>query len=93
MIVHELAHLVEPGHGPAFQELAGRYPLAERAEGFLIAKAGGTDADTDPMANDVDVDPDAIPLGPGDAPAAPPSTVDDTILPADKRTPHLPFPT
>ena len=65
VIVHELAHLVERGHGPAFHDLAGRYPLAERAEGFLIAKAGGTDAETDPMADDLDVDPDAIPLGPG----------------------------
>lgn len=65
VIVHELAHLVERGHGPAFQELAHRYPLAERAEGFLIAKAGGTDPDTDPLADDLDSDPDAIPLGPG----------------------------
>ncbi|WP_235928298.1 M48 family metallopeptidase [Goekera deserti] len=35
VLVHELAHLVEPGHGPAFWELVGRYPLAERALGFL----------------------------------------------------------
>jgi predicted metal-dependent hydrolase len=39
VIVHELAHLVEAGHGPAFQELVSRYGLAERARGFLIAKA------------------------------------------------------
>ena len=38
VIVHELAHLVEPGHGPAFQALVSRDPLAERATGFLIAK-------------------------------------------------------
>lgn len=92
VIVHELAHLVERGHGPAFQELAGRYPQAERAEGFLIAKAGGTDPDIDPMANDVDVDPDAIPLGPGE-PSAPPSVVGGIGLAADKLTPPLPFPT
>jgi predicted metal-dependent hydrolase len=38
VIVHELAHLVEHGHGPAFKELVNRYPRAERARGFLIAK-------------------------------------------------------
>ena len=38
VIVHELAHLVEPGHGPAFKRLVARHPLAERATGFLIAK-------------------------------------------------------
>jgi predicted metal-dependent hydrolase len=38
VIVHELAHLVEPGHGPAFRALEGRYRRAERAIGFLMAK-------------------------------------------------------
>jgi len=38
VIVHELAHLVVDGHGPAFAELAGRYPRTERATGYLIAK-------------------------------------------------------
>ena len=37
VIVHELAHLVELGHGPAFQALADRYPKQERAYGFLLA--------------------------------------------------------
>lgn len=41
VIIHELAHLVEPGHGRAFQDLVGRYPLAERAKGFLIAIGDG----------------------------------------------------
>ena len=44
VLVHELAHLVEPNHGHAFNALVARYPLAERARGFLIAK----DLDPDP---------------------------------------------
>jgi predicted metal-dependent hydrolase len=37
VLMHELAHLVQSDHGPAFQELVGRYPLAERARGYLLA--------------------------------------------------------
>lgn len=61
VIVHELAHLVEPGHGPRFQELASRYPLAERAEGYLLAKDGGDDPTSDPLGDDVDDDPSGAP--------------------------------
>ncbi len=39
VLIHELAHLVEPRHGPAFWDLVHRYRRAERARGFLLAKA------------------------------------------------------
>ncbi|MGH9223512.1 MAG: M48 metallopeptidase family protein [Acidimicrobiales bacterium] len=38
VIVHELAHLAEPGHTPAFWALVNRYPKAERSLGYLTAK-------------------------------------------------------
>jgi cupin 2 domain-containing protein len=38
VVMHEICHLKEAGHGKAFWDLVNRYPLVERAKGFLLAK-------------------------------------------------------
>jgi predicted metal-dependent hydrolase len=55
VLVHELAHLLVPGHGPRFWELVELYPRTERARGFLegAALAAGLE-----LAPDVDGDED-----------------------------------
>jgi len=45
VLLHELAHLLEPRHGPAFWALLESYPRTERARGYLegISAAAGLD--------------------------------------------------
>ncbi|MFH1440477.1 MAG: M48 family metallopeptidase [Candidatus Omnitrophota bacterium] len=47
VIVHEMAHLIEPNHSKAFWEIVSRYKLAERARGYLIAKGVEPDGQPD----------------------------------------------
>lgn len=41
VIVHELAHLDVAAHNGEFWRIVDRYPMAERARGYLIAKSDG----------------------------------------------------
>jgi predicted metal-dependent hydrolase len=54
VLVHELAHLLEPGHDKRFWALVARYPRAERARGFLegveLGASDGVAADEGPAA-------------------------------------------
>ena len=45
VLLHELAHLLEPGHGPRFWALLAPYPRLDRARGYLegVAAAAGLD--------------------------------------------------
>ena len=75
VLVHELAHLLEPGHGPGHRALTDRYPHTERADAFLAGVVWARDMPVEasqPGAeceNDADVD-DPFSAGAGDAASA-----------------------
>jgi predicted metal-dependent hydrolase len=43
VLLHELAHLIVPDHGPRFWALLEAYPKTERARGFLDGWSGAVD--------------------------------------------------
>lgn len=51
VIVHEMAHLIEPNHSKAFWDIVSRYKLAERARGYLMAK--GIEPEAQPDAGEI----------------------------------------
>jgi predicted metal-dependent hydrolase len=62
VLVHELAHLLVPGHGPDFWAEVDRFPRTERARGYLegVSAAAGLglsdDADADATDDTGDTD-------------------------------------
>jgi predicted metal-dependent hydrolase len=38
VVLHELAHLIEPNHSKAFWNIVSAYKLSERSRGYLMAK-------------------------------------------------------
>ena len=57
VLVHELAHLLVPGHGADFWELVGRYPRSERARGYLEGVAAAAHLDRSDRPPPAEVDP------------------------------------
>ena len=48
VLVHELAHLLEPGHDAGFWAWVDRYPQSERAKGYLIGWSAAARLDPPP---------------------------------------------
>lgn len=65
VLLHELAHLLQPGHGEAFWAELATYPYTQRARGFLEGCAftrDGTEGDLpdEPAADDADEAADGV---------------------------------
>ena len=63
VLLHELAHLLESGHGPRFWRLLERYPRTERARGYLDGVSAAAHLPiVDDLAND-EADEDVADVG------------------------------
>lgn len=62
VLVHELTHLIEAGHGPRFWDLVERYPRTERARGYLDGVSAAANLPiADDLADDTGLaDPDCL---------------------------------
>lgn len=47
VIIHEMAHIIEPNHSKLFWDIVNRYSLAERSRGYLIAKGFESEQEAD----------------------------------------------
>ena len=54
VLVHELAHLLEPGHDAKFWAWVDRYPKAERAKGYLLGWSAAAHVESPPGSDGVD---------------------------------------
>lgn len=57
VLLHELAHLIVPGHGPRFWQLVERYPRCDRARGYLEGVAATAGLPLSDEADAVDEKP------------------------------------
>lgn len=93
VLVHELAHLRVPGHGPDFWALVDRFPRTERARGYLegvsaTAQLGLSDTDDDVTG------PEPDDTAPADAASGPSAAAAPGVAPArrSRRKPAAPEP-
>jgi predicted metal-dependent hydrolase len=86
VLLHELTHLLVPGHGPDFWAHVDRFPRTERARGYLE----GVSATAELGLSDTDDTDDPDVLDDADTPAAPEAAA--TPRPARRRAPAKPAP-
>ncbi len=70
VILHELTHLLEPGHGRAFWLLLESYPRTERARGYLEGAAAATGLQRPDDESDTESDDESDDESDEDAPDA-----------------------
>lgn len=72
VLVHELAHLLEPDHSDGFQALIARFPDADRARGFLAGVAHAQAGAPPPPGESSPPDGSSVESSPSPSPASPP---------------------
>ncbi|MGP9682541.1 MULTISPECIES: M48 metallopeptidase family protein [unclassified Brachybacterium] len=58
VMMHELVHLLVPGHGKEFQQLMALYPQAQRAQGFLDGFSWAKSLPSPALDDDLERDPE-----------------------------------
>ncbi|MGP5128085.1 M48 metallopeptidase family protein [Brachybacterium tyrofermentans] len=61
VMMHELVHLLVPGHGKEFQQLMALYPQAQKAQGFLDGFSWARSLPSAELDGDLEREPDQNP--------------------------------